>query len=990
MTYKVTTMKRKYYGALSAMAAVVALSAITAFNGIDHDTVPGENNPYTNWFPYYDFNPATFRTAPRTFGPFTRWWLPGNDITSEELQREVRMLADHGFAGVEVQPLTQGLNIKAPKEQAERIYSWDTPSFYQHMKAIMQQAQKSGITVDMNGGSGWPLGGAFFDPAESMKTLSVSDTGLTGGQLFDGRLPRPGNNAMKPQGMMAMAMQKNPVEDKWAKIYSVIAARVVKRSGKQTELDPTTLVDLTNKVNGVSLHWQAPAGGEWRIVTSWVIPTGEKPSLIASSKVNYVIDHLDTAVVNKAYNYLLGARTGLPAYYGKPLRAIFNDSYEFHTDRIISPDFLDVFRQLNGYDIAPWLSAAFQKGYDHPTYLASAYPGAKPPFVFHGQEEWRLIYDYDRTVNKVFSNNFIRTSNRWMEARGLLHRTQAYGFPNDLIGCAGAADIPEAEQLYAEGSEGYLKLVSSGAHLYNRPVITQESFVSILRAEMTTPQKIKIWADKSFACGINQLIYHGTPYRYNNGEYGKEGWNTWSSPYLPFINFSTGMNESDPFFNDIKTVNEYLARCQYALRAGKPETDVLIYVPFIDFTEDQIAINPEEILNRGYIEGIEPDMKGFGIFTAPPTPINTWYKQLWKTVNELEAKGISWEFVNDDALQQATFSENRLRIAGNEYQALLLTDLPYIQMASARHINTMSKQGLPLWITGPLPQKQPSFLDYEKNDRLTAQLIKEASIQKNSMDISNGIPAAAILQKIKFADTTRFSRQIARRMADGSLLRFLWNKTDQWQTIRLNVDKDFTGAYWLNAEDGTITNATGTTVSYTLPPYGSVFLYASKNRVVPGSIAAKRNDTKDILTIDRWALQAGNVKLENSPLIDWRDNEQLKYCSDEGIYTATFRLDQITKGRHYMVDLGTVWYTANVTINGKNAGKRLFAPYRLDITDLVKPGDNKIIVRVTTTRRNGFIGEAVKKNPHYAQFTGKEKTIMASGLKGPVTIKELQ
>jgi hypothetical protein len=40
-----------------------------------------------------------------TFGPLARWWWPGNDVTKEELKREINLFADNGFAGVEVQPM---------------------------------------------------------------------------------------------------------------------------------------------------------------------------------------------------------------------------------------------------------------------------------------------------------------------------------------------------------------------------------------------------------------------------------------------------------------------------------------------------------------------------------------------------------------------------------------------------------------------------------------------------------------------------------------------------------------------------------------------------------------------------------------------------------------------------------------------------------------------------------------------------------------------
>ena len=978
----------------------------------------------STWFPYFDFNPATFQSAPRQFGPFTRWWLPGNDITSEELQREIKMFADNGFAGVEVQPLTMGLNPKAPQDQHDRIYSWDTPSFYEHLQAIMQQGQASGVTVDMNGGSGWPLGGSFFDPKESMKTLAVSDTILQGGAVFNEALPAPGNHTPHPQGAMAGMMRKNFVDVNWASVKSVIAAKSVIAGNaiktiytKTVVLDASSLINLTDQIragenssNGKNhtptLHWQAPAGAEWRLIISWAIPSGEMPSLVASPKTNYVIDHLDPTVVNKAYDYLLGDRTGLPAYYHKPLRAVFNDSYEFHTDRIISPDFLEVFKAQNGYDVSPYLSSVFQKGYDHPTYLAAMYAGAKPPFSFSETDNWRIMYDYDRTVNEVFKNNFIKTSDAWMQKRGLLHRTQAYGFPADIIGNSGAADIPEAEQLFAEGSEGYLKLVTSGAHLYGKPVVTQESFVSIYRAEMTTPQKIKMWADKSFACGVNQLIYHGTPYKYNNGEYGKEGWNTWSGPYQPFVNFSNGMNESDPFWKDIKQVNQYLTRCQYALRAGKPKTDVLIYMPFVDFTEDQMSLNPEEILYRGYFKGVEPDIKGQGVFEAPHTAINIWYSKLWKIVNELESRGITWEFVNDEALQLAQTQSGKITIAGNEYQSLILANLPYINLATAKHINDLGKQGMHLCHIGTLPQKQPSWLNHEANDPLAQRWMVEASHQKNAISLSVESDLTKLKSQISnlksnrihFVVTNGFSRQITREMADGSQLRFLWNKSDQWQLITLSLDAGFLTSYWLDPQNGSILKNKNNVVFYHLPPYGSIILLASvsdaSTSVLTSSVAEAvpsfLSNTLPFLSLESWTLKVGDKIIPNTALFNWQKNDQLKYSSEDGIYTTSIQLTQpIDKKARYILDLGTVYFTASVLINGQEAGKRLFAPYQLDISQYLKKGGNTIEVRTTTTRRNGFIGEAVKGNPLYSQFKGKEQTTVPTGLIGPVTIKKV-
>ncbi len=967
--------------------ALTALSILTAV--VQHQA---QNSGDAYWFPPFDFDAATFQKAPRAFGPFTRWWLPGNDLTSEELKREIRMFADNGFAGVEVQPLTMGLNPKAPQAQKDRVYSWNTPSFYEHLGAVMEQAQASGIVVDMNGGSGWPMGGPYVQPAESMKTLAVSDTALAGGQIFSGLLPPPGNHELKAEGRMAVMMGGHKMDDALAlaTIQSVIAAKVVKTETKQTMLDPRTIVNLTAQVQNRSLTWQAPAGGEWRIVVSWVIPTGESPSLIAAPATSYVIDHLDPMVVRKTYDYLLGDRTGLPKFYHNPMRAVFNDSYEFHTDRMISPDFLPVFKSMNGYDIAPYLSTVFQKGYDHPTYLAAMYPGAKPPFIFFEGESWRMMYDYDKTVNQVFRKNFIQTSDAWMRERGLLHRTQAYGFPADLIGNSGSADIPEAEQLFAEGSEGYLKLVTSGAHLHNRPVVTQESFVSIYRADMTTPQKIKIWADKSFACGVNQLIYHGTPYKYNNGEYGSEGWNTWSSPFTPYINFSTGMNESYPFWKDTKSVNQYLARCQYALRSGKPKTDVLIYFPFVDLTEDQVVHNPEEILNLGYFKGVEPEIKGSGVFEAPKSLISDYYKALWKTVNFLEAHSITWEFVNDESLQQADFKNKDMTISYNNYRALIMANAPYIQLATAKKIHALAKKGMPFFTVGALPAKQPSWLNFEVNDQLTKKEMVLASRQKNSSVLSAKSFEDLLTDSraVRIEKPASFVRQITRQMADHSEIRFYWNKTDQWQTLSLLQSKSLVSSYFLNPENGNMEEARG---AYRLPPYGSVIFYSSPEKKpiaqnILSPSAEPKTAERELSKIDQWNIQAGAFSLKNSSLIDWQTNDSLKFSSAEGVYTALFHLDGKAEKAAYLIDLGKVYFTADVSVNGQAAGTRIFAPYRLDITKFVHSGENTVEVRVTPARRNGLIGEAVKGNPLYAQYKGKENTLLPAGLVGPVII----
>jgi hypothetical protein len=229
------------------------------------------------------------------------------------------------------------------------------------------------------------------------------------------------------------------------------------------------------------------------------------PTLIASRDPGLVVNHFDSSDVIKNYQHLFGDRTGLQQFYSNPFRAAFNDSYEFRSDRHYALDFIS---SLNNAEVMTSRHGSLEmSSLDITTMRPLLYFQVQNLHLFFQTKTGACANDYDLTVGELLQQEFIKASDHWMEKRGLLHRTQAYGVKMDVIAASGSADIPEAEQLFAKGSEGFIKLVTSGAHLYDRPVTTQESFVFFGRSEMTTPQKIKALSDKAFTCGINQIIY---------------------------------------------------------------------------------------------------------------------------------------------------------------------------------------------------------------------------------------------------------------------------------------------------------------------------------------------------------------------------------------------------------------------------------------------------------------------------------------------------
>ena len=920
------------------------------------------------WFPNFDFDANKFNIPFQQYGPFARWWWPGNDVVKEELEREVNLFADYGFAGVEIQPLVIGIPMNA--KVRGNVLSWDTPKYYDNLKAVMEIARKRNVIVDVTNGSGWPPGGSFLNPEDGFLSLEFTEVNIDGGQKKKVTLPVIENKSSSPAQMQA-----------------VLAVKIIdskdNKSGESVHLDANTAHVLTASVKNNTLEWNFPKG-KWKVIVLWSLPSGEQTNIAAMPEQGPVVDHFDSNKVRKIYEHLFGERTGLQPYFGNPMRAVFNDSYEFKANRHYSLDFISFFKKNRGYDITPWLPANMQKGYNYVLYLR---PDVKPDFYF-SNEDWRLRYDYDLTLSELLKEHFFEVSKNWLEGRGLLHRTQAYGLNMDMIAMAGEASIPETESML--GPEANMKIMTSGGLLYNRPIVSAESTVSINQAYTTSPQKIKIALDKLFAAGVNQVIYHGVPYRYTPEKLGTEGWYPFSTPFIPAINFSTNLGEGNIFWKDQKEINQYVSRVQYALRSGKPHADVLIYFPFMNV--EGMPENPEEIFPQEYTPTNKETVKE----KTDPEKIK-WASKAYPLINALEAKGISWAFVNDVSLQQAKLDKDlQINIRDNTFKSLILVNTEVIQLKTSEQIKFLSGKGMQLIGMGTLPQKQPSFLDWKKNDKKTAENIASAIKSKNSLFLSNDSElknwTGRFKQSVAFGDFYNFTRQVQREMSDGSRAEFIWNKSDQWKTINLTLDSKFRSSFWMDATNGAVLKNQGSTVSYKIGPYSSIILFASTQSVsTDDKLSASQlipDVDKEILNIKNWDIQVENFEIKNSLLFDWRTNENLKYSSNLGVYKSDFKWETDTASKHFFLDLGKVSYTAEIYINGKFAGKKIFAPYLLDITSFLKSGTNSLEIRVTPGQLNGFVGNAKKGDKRYNQFKEKDEQLISAGLIGPVVIRQ--
>jgi hypothetical protein len=202
----------------------------------------------------------------------------------------------------------------------------------------------------------------------------------------------------------------------------------------------------------------------------------------------------------------------------------------------------------------------------------------------------------------------------------------------------------------------------------------------------------------------------------------------------------------------------------------------------------------------------------------------------------------------------------------------------------------------------------------------------------------------------------------------------------------MTVDKKYKSTYWLDAATGAVIKNNGSVISYRLPPYGSVLLLAPTMDRIADSIVATSiapvDLNQEMLSLGKWNIKVDTVQIKDSLLFNWKNDSLLKFSSANGIYTSTFQWKQNHSSKHFFLDLGNVFFTAEVYINDAFAGKRIYAPYLLDITSFLT-----IEVRVTTGQLNDFIGKAKNGDKRYSQFKGKEDQVMSAGLVGPVVIR---
>ena len=178
-----------------------------------------------------------------------------------------------------------------------------------------------------------------------------------------------------------------------------------------------------------------------------------------------------------------------------------------------------------------------------------------------------------------------------------------------------------------------------------------------------------------------------------------------------------------------------------------------------------------------------------------------------------------------------------------------------------------------------------------------------------------------------------------------------------------------------------------TAVPLELPAYGSMFVVFRRPAATNGAGRNGLSLTPVAELAGPWDVAFGRRKLTFAKLVDWTTRPEVRYFSGTATYRKTFSLPSSARGRHLYLDLGNLSMLAEVRLNGKNMGVAWTPPFRLDITDAVRPSGNVLEVDVVNGWWNQLAGDPQHERTHTNIRLKAGVKPQESGLLGPVTVQ---
>jgi len=737
-------------------------------------------------------------------------------------------------------------------------------------------------------------------------------------------------------------------------------------------IKPDSIIDLTSSVTpGGRLSFEVPKG-QWTVLRFGFTPTGKENHPVPAEGRGLECDKLSREAIEAHFQAFLGkliADTGGTA--AGAFSATHIDSWE-NGYQNWTPHFAEEFRKRRGYDLTRFL----------PTFSGR--------IVGDLEVSERFLWDVRRTIADLWADNYAGRLAELSHEHGLQLSIEAYANgPFDNLLYAGRADVPMAE-FWAEPDDNSRfhtsRSMASAAHTYGKEVIAAEAFTAYPKDAkwQNHPFSLKPLADAAFCEGINRIVFH---------RYAHQPWLD-RKPGMTMGQWGVHYERTETWWEQSKPWHDYLARCQFLLQRGlfvadicylteeggfndPPTPDKLEPPPPAGYTYDLVC--PEVVLKRMTVKDGSvslPDGMSYSLLLLPGT--NTMSPQLLRKIKELVEAGatvVGPPPTKSPSLSDYPLCDAEVKKVANEVWG----DCD----GKNRREHRLGK-GRILW-GEPL------------NQILAQQGLAPDFEQLSSI---SGNPLRSVHRRIERSDFYFVANSNLQPVIAECVFRVAGRQPEIWQPDTGKISKP---ASWRE-------KAGRTTMILNLDPAGSLFVVFRdqatnfdpvtlltrdgkpdlSSKITPGAsgklelladqpgryqmkTASGRLIEREVRDLPRareitgpWDLhfpgKSGapeRVTLER--LISWTEHRDpgVKYFSGIATYRKILPVsaELLTNDLRLYLDLGKVCIIAEVKVNEREMGILWKPPFRLDVSDVLKSGENALEIRVVNLWPNRLIGD---------------------------------
>lgn len=703
--------------------------------------------------------------------------------------------------------------------------------------------------------------------------------------------------------------------------------------------DLDDLVMLNEEFDGKTLTWEVPEGN-WTVLRFVCSNTGQHLIVPSPNSDGLFIDFFDPNATKRHLRHIL-SRLGITKENAKDAGLAYLEFDSMELDEATAwTDAMDsIFKAHHNYNILPLLP------------------------VFNGWElpegNDKFLYDFTKTISDQLILSHYQTGRDFLAEYGIDLVGEAGGpgppvwasCPVDALKALGSVSIPRGEFWVQMARHIFLvKEVASASHIYGLGPVDAESFTTWRRWK-DAPHALKKNLDRAFCEGLNSVTIH--TFANTRPEFGFPG-----RAYHAGID----INPTATWWEQSKPFMDYTSRCSYLLAQGKFVGDVAYY----------------------YGDGAPkffPTLQG---------------DSLRPMIADLNA-GYDFDVVNTDViLNRMDAKDGKLVMPdGLNYNLLVLPNIEDIPESVIQKVEKLIAAGVNVLVQNP-----------EIAKKFKGGILTNNTIDEGLAELSIAKDFARDENKLDF---------IHRRL-DGIDLYFVSNKTNgpiaetvEFRTTNKQVE------FWdpVSSKQFSIAGAQImdgiTKAKLKLPAYGSAFIvFTGIDRDLP-----TYNEPLDIQATEitsPWKLSfpenwGAPASIELDKLISWTEHEEkgINYFSGTASYENGFTLtkEAIESKKAISIDLGEVYDVAEILVNGTSAGILWTKPYKLNIEEFVKEGENKLEVQITNLWINRLTGDinlpeeekfcrtnrppVTNTDTGYGDLTWR---IQTSGLLGPVVIKE--